>query len=252
MALSLSDLIQQIYIEMGLLRISEIESGSKNTIVDSGLSENGVDDNWIDGTAIILSADEAAPEGEFSRIIGFDHIFGTLTLENDLTVEVEAGDSFGLAVSLLPIKTLIELVNFAIRSLGEIPLIEEISFQEDDEVSWDKRPPILIDLKRSSFQNWQRLFNWEYVPNWPSADGKITFQSSIHSGSLLRVWYVDKHPSLKVFDDKVSEVIANELAVAVCMERATRWVIMKLGGGDKFQQRMWEDAKSALETAKKN
>jgi hypothetical protein len=251
--MKLSDLLQQIYIEMGLLRISTAESGSNNTIVDSGLGEVSYENDWMNGTAIVLSADELAPEGEFSRIIGFDRNFGTLTLESSLSEAVEAGDSYGLAGTLLPVTTLIELVNYAVRSLGDVPLIDELSTENEAEVVWNKRPPILIDLNvRAGYQNWQRVLDWEYVPGAQCLDGKINFRGGFPAGSELRIWYVDKHPVIQKFDDQVSDMIAPELASAVCMERVCRWLINKLGGGDKYQQRMWEDAKKELESARTN
>jgi len=251
--MKLSDLLQQIYIEMGLLRISTIESGSKSTIVDSSLCGVSFESDWMDGTAIILSADEQPPEGEFARVVGFENNFGTLTMDNDLTEAVGAGDTFGLAGALLPLNTLIELVNYATRSLGEVPLIEEVGIETSGEVVWNERPPILVDINRSSgYQNWQRLLDWEYVPGVPGTDWKIIFRSGTHVESELRVWYVDKHPALKNFNDQVSEVIASELAAAVCIEKASCWMINKLGGGDKYQKRMLEDAKKNLDIIKAN
>lgn len=105
----------------------------------------------------------------------------------------------------------------------------------------------------ASFDNqWVRLYDWEFTPALPNTSGLIIFNGEIPAGRDIRIWYVDSHPRLSLYNDVISETIVPELAVAAAVERALRWQNSRQGGSDPFQLARWNDAKIELARARVN
>jgi hypothetical protein len=259
MSFTLSDLLEDVYAELGQLQVSTATGGTTTSLVDTKLCRSGNDDDWKNGTIMILDADGEPPQGEFSPISGYADNSGTFTLESALSAVPAEGDIFGLISAYYPVRTLLRLINNGLRTLGDIPLVdsttlETISGQSEyaAKAEWKRRPPFRIDIQSAngSSGQWRRVFDWEYFPAVPGESGTLTFGKNLGDGRALRVWYLAPHPRVSRFDDVIAEVISPSLAVASCVEQALRWQNSRIGGGDTFMLQRWNDAKRTLEQAR--
>lgn len=71
MAYTLSDLLQDIYAELGQLRVGVASNGSVNTLEDASLAAQHRDDEWKGGAIFVAQAGGEAPEGEFAAVSAF-------------------------------------------------------------------------------------------------------------------------------------------------------------------------------------
>lgn len=262
MGFTLGELLKEVYAELGQLQVNEATGGGTDYVTDSRLAGSGGKDNvWNDGTLLILSANGEAPEGEFKRVKAYDDVSGTITATSNFSAQPASGDVYGLTSGYYPVQTLVTLVNAGLRGLGDIPLMDTATLdtaagqtEYAASVTWKRRPPIKIDVQGRTGDGddhrWQRVYDWEFVPDQPGQTGLIVFQGELPAGRDLRIWYMDAHPSLVVYSDVVAEVIAPALAIAAGVERALRWQTSRLGGGDRFLLQRWNDAKIELDRAR--
>ncbi|MDH5508618.1 MAG: hypothetical protein OEZ02_15455 [Anaerolineae bacterium] len=260
MAYLLGNLLQDIYSELGQLAVSTATGGSTTTVVDSKLGGVNLDDDYNDGTVFIVSsADGLAPQGEFARISDYAGSSGTFTVEA-LSAAVENGDSYAYAPEFYPLRTVIELANAGLRSLGDIALVDSTTLETAAgtteyaaSVAWKRRRPLMIDYQgrsgASGDNQWVRVYDWELVPAAPGTSGLLVFGEEMPAGRDIRIWYVDSHPRVSAFDDVISETIVPDLAVSAGVERALRWQNSRQGGGDAFLLQRWNDAKVELARA---
>lgn len=263
MAYNLSNLLQDLYSELGQLIVSAATGGANTSVVDSDQAGAHGDDDWKHGALFVISADDAAPQAEFERISAYDDSSGTFTLQNALTAAVASGDTFGFASDYYPLRTLVELCNASLRSLGDIALVDTTTLDTATNtteyaaaLAWKRRRPLMIDYQGNTGadgdKHWIRVYDWEMAPASPGATGLIIFNEELPSGRDLRIWYLDSHPRLSQYNDVVSETIAPELALAAAVERALRWQHSRQGGGDPFLATRWNDAKIELARARIN
>jgi hypothetical protein len=260
MSFTLSQLLEDVYAELGQLQVSTATGGTPTALVDTKMQGSGKDDDWKNGTLILLEADGEAPEGEFCAIAGYSDSSGTFNLAEELSAAPEDGDSYGLVSASYPVGVMLRLINSGLRSLGDIPLVDSASLESVSgqteypaQAVWKRRPPNRIEIELEFSGNsprWERLYNWEFVPAAPGEDGKIVFGQALPDGRPLRVWYQAPHPRVSAYDDLIAEVISPSLAVAACVEQALRWANSRLGGGDSFLLQRWNDAKHSLEQAR--
>ena len=262
MVFTLSKLLADIYGELGQLTVTTATGGTTTTAADS--KQHGIhqDDDWIDGSLLVIEANGTPPEGEFQRINGYENETGTFTVDTAFGAAIEAGDTIGFVSSQYPLRTLIELANAGLRALGDIALADTSTLSTHSgeteypaAVEWKRRRPLMIDYQgKTGAMNenqWVRVYDWEFVPAAQGSPGKIVFDRALPAGRRLRVWYVDQHTRVSAYDNAISETITPELAVAAGVERALRWQNSRLGGGDPFLLRRWRDAKFDLARARK-
>jgi hypothetical protein len=259
MTFTLSDLLQDVYTELGQLRVSTASSGTTSTLVDAALARQHAEDEWKGG-AVFLAPGDSPPGGEFARVAGFAAATGTLALAAELSAAVPAGMRYGLASAYYPLETMIELANSALRGLGDIPLVEENSLVNDAQgyaatLEWTRRRPLRIDYLAvpgvSAGNPWRTVFDWDFVPAQPGQAALILFAEALPGGRPLRVWHQSAHPRMDAPADTLAEAVAPDLAVAAGVERALRWQCARLGG-DEHLAALWETAQSDLQAAKRN
>lgn len=261
MAYKLSDLLRDVYTELGQLTVATATGGSSNTLEDAGLAGEHQDDEWKDGALLMLECGQGGPEGEFERISGFEASSGTFTLANDLSAAIASADRYGLVSAYYPLETTIELVNAGLRALGDIPLVAEQTLASIGgqsayaaSLEWAAQRPRRIDFKAipglSGVDPWRTVHDWEYVPSTPGSPGLILFKEALPAGREVRVWYQGSHPRLAAHDDEIAQSISPELAVAACVERALRWQHARMGGGDQRLAASWQRAQANLNEAK--
>ncbi len=257
MAFTLSNLLQAIYAELGQFHASTATGGSTTTVVDGKQAGKHSIDAWKDGAVFIVQADGAAPEWEFKRVSAYADSTGTFTLESALTAAAASGDTFGFVSEYYPLQTMIELVNAALRSLGDIALVDTTTLdtaagktEYAASVAWKRRRPLAIDYQgrtgASGDNDWVRVYDWELVPAAPGSAGLIVFNEELPAGRDIRIWYVDSHPRVSSYSHIVSETLTPELAIAAGVERALRWQNSRLDGQDLLLLQRWNDAKIEL------
>lgn len=260
MSFTLNQLLEDVYAELGQLQVSTATGGTTTSLADTKLSGSSSDDDWKNGTIMILDANGEPPEGEFCSIGGYLDNSGTFNLEKTLSAAPEAGDTYGLVSARYPVGVMLRLINSGLRALGDIPLVdtttlETVSGQGEYPALavWKRRPPYRIDIQVGGGENsphWERVYDWEFIPAAPGEEGRIGFGQALPDGRALRVWYTAPHPRVSAHDDVIAEVISPSLAVAACVEQALRWLNSRMGGGDSFLLQRWNDARCTLEQAR--
>ena len=261
MAYTLSNLLQDLYTELGQLTVTPATGGTATTAVDSKQTGLHSDDDWKNGVLLVIAADDAAPEGEFQRISAYTDSSGTFTVDTAFSAAVASGDTFGFASEYYPLRTLIELANAGLRALGDIALVDTTTLDTSVGVTeytaalaWKRRRPLMIDYQgrtgASGDNQWVRVYDWEFLPALPNATGLIVFNEELPQGRDIRIQYVDSHPRVSLFNDVISETISPDLALAAATERAIRWQNSRQGGGDPFLLTRWNDAKIELARAR--
>jgi hypothetical protein len=258
----LTNLLQDVYGELGQLRNAVATDGSESTLIDAGLAGQHSDDEWKGGALFVTRAGGAAPEGEFATVSGFAASSGTFSFSPSLSAPVESGHRYGLASVYYPLETMIELVNAGLRALGDIPLVDNETLTTGEGESsyaatmeWTRRRPLRIDVRIitgvSGADPWRTVHDWDFVPAAPGGTSLIIFADALPAGRPLRIWYQAAHPRLSAHDDVIANAIAPELAVAAGVERALRWQNARLGGGDANLALRWQQAQADLAIAKR-
>lgn len=261
MAYKLSDLLRDVYTELGQLTVGTATGGSSSTLEDAKLAGEHQDNEWNGGALLMLECGAGGPQGEHARISGFEASSGTFTLANSLSASTAIDDRYGLVSAYYPLETVIELVNAGLRALGDIPLVDEQTLASIGgqsayaaSLEWIQQRPRRIDFKAipglSGVDPWRTVQDWEYVPSAPGSPGLILFKEALPAGREVRVWYQGNHPRLTEHDDEVAISLSPELAVAACVERALRWQHARMGGGDPRLAASWQGAQANLNEAK--
>jgi hypothetical protein len=255
-----SNLLVDIYTELGQLRVGRASGGSASTLEDETLAGKHSDDEWKGGVIFVIEAEGAAPGEEFSAVSSFDTAAGIFSLTSVMSAAIEAGDRYGLASAFYPLETMIELANAGVRALGDIPLVDDLTLLTSEStyvatLEWTRRRPLRIDYLAvpgsSTTDPWRTLHDWDFVPAAPGANALILFADALPASRPLRIWYQAAHPVLRAFDDAVAASMAPELAVSAGVERALRWQAARLGSDANLQAR-WQRAKEELELAKRS
>jgi len=260
---NLTDLLQDAYRELGQLNIGLATGGSATTVADSVLADkSGGDDAWKDGAMFIVEDSAgagASPEGKFALITAYADSTGTFTFAT-MTDAVAAGDTYGYANDMFPLYMMIEFANDALRSLGDIPLIDTTSTDSAASqteytyaIAWKRRPPLKVEIQTNTSDandnQWRELTRWEYRPATAGSTGLIVFDQ-LPSGRDIAIWYMDRHPRVNSYDDAILKTVHPELAKRALVEKALQWQNRRMMGGDDFLMQTWNDAKIQLAQAK--
>jgi len=235
---TLSDILQEVLINLGDFREGMATGGTTATVVDSTLG--GVDDDYNNGTVFITydaGGAAAAPEGQFAQVTDYTADTGTITCAaSSFTVSPAAGDYYGVSTRDWPLYKLISLVNNALNGIGLITLTDTTTLDTAASqteyacaTDWKHSEPIRIDLQRNTADSddnrWKMLDRglWEYIPAAAGSTGLIVFWDQPISSRGLRVWYRDYHPAVRTYSSTIYEAIHAEHLVWETVYRALRW-----------------------------
>lgn len=256
MSYLLWQLIRDVYQHLGRAEVSTATGGTGTTLIDGKLAGQALDDEFNEGTILILSADGEAPEGEFQRIANYEGSSGTFTFESTLTAAPASGDLYLRVDPFFPSRIMIEQVNKALVKLGEITLVDTSLVTADGQTeypaaaAWKRRPPIQVDIQtRTGDPNdhrWQEILWWEYVPAAGGSDGLLVFDRALPAGRSLRVWYSASHPRVSAYDDVINELIHPAVAVAAVTVEALTWQAARISGKDSALQKQLEGVQAEL------
>lgn len=242
MTYTLGELLFDVYSALGQITTFKASGGSTTTAVKTG---TGYTQTNLTGALIVReTTDGLAPQHEFEEVTSFAPSTGTFTVGTALSATIGAGDLFGYASPLYPLQQVIENINEGLRWLGDLYLVDTTTLDSASNqteyaasLTWKRRPPVQIDIQGntsdSNDNRWVTENNWYYVPAAPGSTGLIVFNEQPVPSRDLRIWYQDKHPRVNTYADNIAEVIAPELAVAVCAEKALLWQVNRTQGSEK-------------------
>lgn len=247
MAHTVSDALLEFYKRMGQLQTGRVTSGDADNIYDTAKNGAGRDNSWKNGSVFIIeTTDNAAPEGEFSRISGSKAATFQLELSDSLTTVVGAGDFYAFVGTEYPLYDMIEHLNSALIKCGYLDLVDittltaESSVSEyDSSVDW-KLPygPTQIDvagIDDDDDHGWVEQVDFEYQPATAGSGGKIIIPNyPTYSGQAIRVWYRGPHPRVSAFDDPIDGRIHPEVLTQNLISVALDWNNTRIRGGDKY------------------
>lgn len=235
--LQLTHVLQQLYRRLNG-KVTLATGGGTTTIIDTKLADELADSNEDDiyngGTAIVIAdagGGAAAPEGEFSRITDYVASTTTVTVSPAFTIAVASGDRVLIAMPDFPLYDMIEVVNDALKNLGDIPLVDSTLTTADNKTEYT----LPLALKGQQLLNveiqgqdetgdnqYAELSNWKVVPAAPGSTGLLVIPQ-YSSGYTLRLTYSGKHPRVATFDAYISEYLHPELVHAAVFVHALQW-----------------------------
>ena len=237
-SLQVTHALQQLYRRLNG-KVTLATGGSTTTIVDTKLSDeladNNEDDIYNGGTAIVIEdagGANAAPEGEFSRITDYVASTTTLTLSPAVTTAIASGDRVIIAPSEFPLYDMLEVLNDALKNIGDIPRVDVSLSTAVDQTEYTL-PAVIKGLQLLNVEvqgetddandnRYIELPNWEIVDSAPGSSNTLVIPQLV-SGRIIRLTYLGKHPRVDSFDDYISEYFHPELVHAAFFVHALQW-----------------------------
>jgi len=236
--LQLTHVLQQLYRRLGG-KVTLATGGTTTTIIDTKLAdelgEGNEDDIYNGGTAIVIEdagGANAAPEGEFSRITDYTASSQTVTVSPALTAAPAAGDRVLIVPPDFPLYDMIEVVNDALKNIGDIPKVDVSLTTADNQTEYAL--PIALkgmELLNVEIQGTTTDANdnqyspvpfWKVVPSLPGSTATLVLPQ-YGSGYIIRLTYSGRHPRIDSYDDYVSEFLHPELVHAAVYAHAIQW-----------------------------
>jgi hypothetical protein len=262
MTYTLSNLLQDVYLELGQTSQAVLTEGSTTTAVASTLKTR-LEDH--DGHVIVTeTTDGAAPQGEWGHVTAFDQNTGTFTLLSVLSAALGAGDRIAFVpYGNYPLDVLIELANSGLRRLGPLTVSDVSVSTESDKteytlpaaVKYNRVREVLIQTNTddSDDNRYQPIHGWRVKPTTTGTVWTLILQKQpTASRTLLILYDIPGHARVSAYDDQIHEVIPPELAVAAVVEKALKWQIGRLGPQevDKIIMGLYKQAQENLKTMK--
>jgi hypothetical protein len=238
-AFQLTQILQTLYRRLGATVTLATTGGSTTTILDTKLTaqlaEGNVDD-FVNGGTIIIIEDaggaNAAPEGEFSRITDYVASSNTFTFSPAMTSAPAVGDRFMFIDDTFPLYDMLEVVNDALRYLGEVPTVNTSITTEANKTEYTL--PIALkgeqllnvevqgSLNDSDDNQYVPVRGWDIIPSAGGTAGTLVLPQ-IAAGYTVRLTYLGFHPRVDVFDDYINEYFPRELVNACVFAHAIQW-----------------------------
>jgi hypothetical protein len=237
--------------------------GSNTTIVDSSLSgkyQANKFKNWV--AFISRTTDGLSPQSRYGIISAYVNT-GTATISS-VTDPVQSGDEYSFCKGSVPLYTLIKLCNDGLRALGRIPLVDTSLSVAASTIRYTL--PVAIKGRKPSMIYFREPTTFARVPapNWeiePAASGQqatLVFKQqqtvltasnvfSLYDGWTIVIHYEGLHEALTAYNSPVNESIHDELAVALCVEKAMKWKVYPRQR--KTDKENWAMARQSLEEA---
>lgn len=234
---TLSDVVLALGQLLGGMAYGVATGGSTTTIVDTTRIEG--DDYWNRGTALIVTAGAAAPEGQFSIISDWVNSTSTATIAA-VTATVAAADTYALIPPRWPLEMLKNKINLVLRTI-KIPQIDTTSLDTADNQTLHDLPTTIPahNLRRvwvetmddADDPQWYEIRDWRvYVQPTGTADKLVIPQWS--SGWDIRLDYVTPHPLVDTYDDEISEAIHVE---RILYHAALMCVVEEIGADKSYK-----------------
>ena len=238
---TLSQIITGAFTDTGQMTIVTATGGSATTIVDTA-TRYTTDDALVGGTAIVLSTtDGLTPQGRFARISDFVASTKTFTIDT-VTDAVGAGDIIGLCRPTIPLLTMKQAVNDALKDhVGTISKVDVSLTSESGDATYTLPAgmfiKILLDVQiepggrgdTKLFGLGQYISILGQVEILPTVTGSQMISHGLFAGKEIKIIYEGVHPSVSLYSDYIHESISEALIKAGTVEKALTWLVSKRG-----------------------
>lgn len=266
--LQLTHVLQQLYRRLGG-KVTLATGGSTTTVIDTKLADelaDGNEDDLFNGGTVIVIEDaggaNAAPEGEFSRITDYVASTTTITFSPAVTSAVASGDRVIIAPPDFPLYDVIEIVNDALKNLGDIPVpntsITTTASQTEYTLPLALKGKQILDVlvqtntSDADDNGYVPVPNWKIIPALPGSTGLFVIPQYA-AGYTVKIIYQGLHPRVDVFDDYISEYLHPELVHSAVFAQAIQWkndAGLLAGGADNATLALEQKAWSQFDRAK--
>lgn len=266
--LQLTHVLQRFYRRVGG-KTTTATGGTTTTVIDTKLADelgDGNEDDIYNGGTVIVVNDaggaNAAPEGEFSRITDYEASTTTATFSPALTVAPASGDTVIIAPPDFPLYDMIEVVNDALKNLGEIPVPDTSLTTADAQTEYalpialkgKELLDVLIQTNTDDADNnlFVQIPNWRVMPTNAGSTG-ILVLPQLASGRTLKIIYRGVHPRVDAYDENISEYLNPDLVHAAVFAHAMQWKndsSLLSGGADNSTLQLEAKAWSQYDRAK--
>lgn len=265
--LQLTHILQRLYRRLGG-KVLLATGGSIITVADTKLAddlgESNEDDFYNGGTVIVIEdagGANAAPEGEFSRITDYTSSSSTATFSPALTVAIASGDRVLVAPPDFPLYDVIEVVNDALKNLGDIPLVNtsltSAALQTEYTLPLALKGRELLDVsyqgKTGDTDDNQYIpVNWSAIPATAGSTATLVLPQLTESRTI-KIEYLGKHPRVDTYSDHIAECLHPELVHASVLAHVLQWRNdsgLASGGADENLLRLESKAWSQLDRAR--
>lgn len=236
--LQLTHVLQQALRRLGG-KVVLATGGSITTAIDTKLAaflqDSNEDDTFNDGIIIVIKdagGAAAAPEGEFSAVTDYVASTTTLTFSPAITTAIAAGDRVLIGSPEFPLYDVVEVVNDALKNLGEIPLLDKSITTAANQTEYTlplavKGDQLLnVEIQGTTVDaddnRYEDVPDWKIVVANPGSTGLLVIPQ-YPAGYIIRITYLGIHPRVSAYDDYISEYLHPELVHASVMAHLLQW-----------------------------
>lgn len=260
MALTLFDILVDVYQDLGVLNISSATgASSKISVLDSKSDGLYEDDEFNNGFMFVLrTSDGLAPQGEYQRITDFAGTTATFTVDS-FSADIDSGDTIGFTNNEYPLETLRERLNTALRSekIGDIVAVDTSLTTVAGQTEYTlpvalKRKPFKVQIQTSTTSGdyeYQTVYGWTYIPAAAGSTGKLVLSSDPTASMILRVWYVGRHAVLSTYSSVIDETIPPEVVRYVLLTEVMNWQNARERGENDYIKEEWNKYSGLLDEA---
>lgn len=265
MAFTLSEMISGALLKMGTLRISTTtSSGTSTTALDASLVGQTSDDDYKYAPWFCLTAGTSGiAVGEMAEVTGYLSGTGQFSFSTGILSSVVEGNTvYGVGTPEFRLKFLIEMVNGALRSLGDFDNVDTTTIgtsagvnEYDLPIAMKRMKPLRVDIQTNisssgDANDWVTIHDFEYEADGPSSAGTLIIPNNIATGRDLRVWYVAAHGRVTSYNANIDERIHPDLAVLAMTEKLYEYRNSMNRGSVAFEVQRWNDAKTQVAETK--
>jgi hypothetical protein len=142
----------------------------------------------------------------------------------------------------LPLYDAIEVVNRALRKLGDLDWVNTTSLETVAQqteytasVAWKRRKPKRIDIQTklndTNDNRWITLTDFDWIPAAANSTGLIIFKAQPNTLRDLRIWYEDVHPRVATFAAYIREEFHPDIVRQAVLLEALETMISQTGRG---------------------
>ena len=263
MADTLFKLTYNIARVLGQVTEGEATGGTTTTLIDT-VDRTEADDAWNGGTVWILDdagGASAAPEGEYAIVTDFANTSKTATFAA-LTTAPAVGDRYGISKKRFPLYTIIQKVNEALSTLGDMEYVDTTTITTASaQTEYNLPTTASMNLKQVWFQGktgdandnrWVELHDWRQQKTATGTADLLVFPYQLSTGRSLMLVYNAPHPQMFDYGDKLDERIHPDLVVYEAAAKCVFWRMQKEGFGDETLRAQYQQLQNDAQMARLN
>lgn len=222
--------------DLGLLTAGSVDTSSPSATTHTEPRKSRVGD-WNGGTLFVLdTADGAAPQGEWQKVTSSTYSTSTLKTTYTtpaFTAALASGEKIALASAKYPIEEMLLVLNRALSSLGEVPLVDTslsiVTGQSEYTLPAGvggrnlRRVYVTTDVGDTGDLEWQENVMWSVVPAAPGSTSTLIFRLIPDTGETIRLVYMGSHTQCWAATDSISDYVPIERLVAEFNYRFFLW-----------------------------